>query len=483
MTLFDNRIGKNFVGIVKATLSNFFVFGINIITAFAMPLLIDSTQQYGYWQLFSMYCSYLGFFMLGFNDGVHLNCIGLDYDGKDLYALRTYRNVVLLLGLFFTIVLLLIWCFFANSDKNIVYIFTIFNILPNSLNGYFLYINQNTLQLKKYTIATIIEKIFFVAMFPVLIIFGLYENYVSYLFCATLAKYFVVLYNAFNSKEIMFGKSLSFRILKNKILKNFTDGFMLMLTLIINSTIIVASKIFVEQHYGISDFGKYSFALNTLSFATIGVVAISQILYPMLKKEKKEKYITTIKTFDGSISIFSYLLLISYYIIYLIIYFIYKNYIECLNYLFILYPIFIYQCKSNILLMNTYKVKKFYKDMFYFNIIGVLMMIALVYLFHKINSSITYVALASIFSYACWYYISTFALCKKMRWKVSIKQLFDVPVITFFILLNYLTNFKGQLLDGFILSFSIFSLFILVFFYCFRKKVIELIKKLVVFIG
>ena len=133
--------------------------------------------------------------------------------------------------------------------------------------------------------------------------------------------------------------------------------------------------------------------------------------------------------------------------------------------------------------MNTYKVKKFYKDMFYFNIIGVLMMIALVYLFHKINSSITYVALASIFSYACWYYISTFALCKKMRWKVSIKQLFDVPVITFFILLNYLTNFKGQLLDGFILSFSIFSLFILVFFYCFRKKVIELIKKLVVFIG
>ena len=40
-------------------------------------------EKYGYWQLYLFYTSYVGFFQLGWNDGIYLRYGGEDYNNLD----------------------------------------------------------------------------------------------------------------------------------------------------------------------------------------------------------------------------------------------------------------------------------------------------------------------------------------------------------------------------------------------------------------
>ena len=62
-----------------AVSANFVVLGISVLLNMFVPKILGVTE-YSYWQLYVFYTSYVGFFHLGWLDGIYLKIGGQDYD-------------------------------------------------------------------------------------------------------------------------------------------------------------------------------------------------------------------------------------------------------------------------------------------------------------------------------------------------------------------------------------------------------------------
>ena len=59
-----------FLNILYSIVANFFNLLVSLILSFVVPKLLG-VEQYGYWQLYTFYVSYTGFFHFGMADGVY----------------------------------------------------------------------------------------------------------------------------------------------------------------------------------------------------------------------------------------------------------------------------------------------------------------------------------------------------------------------------------------------------------------------------
>ena len=62
--------------------TNALSFLISALTTFVVPKLLGATN-YGYWQLYLFYVSYIGIFHFGWNDGIYLRYGGSNYNDLD----------------------------------------------------------------------------------------------------------------------------------------------------------------------------------------------------------------------------------------------------------------------------------------------------------------------------------------------------------------------------------------------------------------
>ena len=109
---------------IRKTIQNifyaFFAQGLSLFMSVLMLAIVPKVLgivEFSYWQLFLFYCSFVGFFHLGFNDGVYLQLGGKDYSeiNKELIG-----NQIRISFAIQTIIVLLIWMFlfFFINDGN-----------------------------------------------------------------------------------------------------------------------------------------------------------------------------------------------------------------------------------------------------------------------------------------------------------------------------------------------------------------------------
>ena len=67
-----NKRKKKFIGnLIYAFAAQGLSFALSVLMSIIVPKVL-SLNDFGYWQLFIFYTSYVGFFHFGFNDGVYL---------------------------------------------------------------------------------------------------------------------------------------------------------------------------------------------------------------------------------------------------------------------------------------------------------------------------------------------------------------------------------------------------------------------------
>lgn len=62
--------------------SNIIAIAISTLVTLVVPKLIG-VEEYGYWQLYLFYSSYIGFLQFGWNDGIYLRYGGFEYNKLD----------------------------------------------------------------------------------------------------------------------------------------------------------------------------------------------------------------------------------------------------------------------------------------------------------------------------------------------------------------------------------------------------------------
>lgn len=472
-------ISNKIKGLFRVSSANLFALSASLITSFVLPLAI-SVEQYGYWQLYSLYLAYVGFFVVGFNDGIHLNFSSCEYNS---YFQRKFKSFFIYLTIFTVVEILLMLLILSNfmvhgTMSYYLSIIVTFNIFPTALDGLFLYMNQGTLRFKQYSMLSIIDKAIFLVL--MLIMLSLQVNKaIYYILVYTAVRYISLLYVYMSSKEVFKSTVLPFTEIWPDIKNNYRKGAPLMIASIIGgSSLIVCGRLFVKYKFGIIAFSSYSFALNTIVIATQFITAVATVFYPILKRCSIEALPQLYSSFDKITTLVSSLLLFSYFPAAFLVSKLYVKYSDVLSYLFIVYPIFIYQCKSNVLIVNSYKVNNNPGKLLIVNLIGIIINIVTILLAYMILPKIESVALATLISLVIWYYAIQLRIHRVNGWHFVSWKLYDIVLVSVFIIINLIMTiyFENVMMRLFV-SFIVFTFLIIVVYYFNRIKIYTAIKE------
>lgn len=326
-----------------------------IITAIVILILpkILGVKEYGYWQLYLFYTSYVGFLHFGWNDGIYLRYGGKEY--KDLNFRLFFSQFIMLFALQVVILFILFFIsnyFIANNNRVFIVKTTAICMLLTNLRYMFLYILQATNRIKEYAQITILDRFLYISVILLFLVIGI-KDYEILIFSDLFGKLISLLLGMYFCKEIIFNKISKFYFSFKETKENIFVGIKLMFANVASILNIGVVRFSIERTWGVEVFGKVSLTLSISNFLMIFVNAIGLVLFPVLRRIGRDKMpniysslrdFLLVILFGGLILYFPFKELLTLWL---------PQYADSLLYMSILFPMVVYEGKMS-LLINTY---------------------------------------------------------------------------------------------------------------------------------
>ncbi|WP_179234175.1 lipopolysaccharide biosynthesis protein [Heyndrickxia coagulans] len=383
----NQKILQFFKNFSYTFLSNIISLFVSTTVILIIPKIIGVTE-YGYWQLYLFYSSYVGFLHLGWNDGVYLRYGGEKYESlnKKLFFSQFWilASFQFLIGL----IIFFISNSFSISEKIfIIQMVSVCMVIVN-IRCYLVYILQCTNRIKEYATITLMERILYILLILILIVCGI-NNYKIMIVADLIGKFLSLLYSIYCCKDIVIKKVENFSLDIHETFTNINVGSKLMFSNIANMLVIGIVRFGIEHEWDVKTFGKISLTLSISNMLMIFVSAVGIIMFPILRRTGNSRLAFIYKTVRLPFSSLLLLLLILYYPINTILRFWLPTYSDSLKFMIILFPICVYEGKMS-LLINTYlKTLRKEKSILFINLLTVLLSIILTTVFAVLFKSLT----------------------------------------------------------------------------------------------
>lgn len=416
---------------------------LSILTSLILPKFLG-LSEYGYFQLFLFYSAYVGFAMLGLNDGIYLRT-----GGKKASELnKDILGGELLLALFIQLIMIIILVFTIfftiqnEAERTFVLLAVLVYSIFQNFSGYLGYIFQAINETKIYSKSILIEKVFFSIFLIAILLFRMKKVYL-YIIIYIVSKIIACLYCGFKGKNLISFSNINIKKVIQEYKINVSVGVNLMIANIASMLILGIARQFIDMKWGIQSFGKFSFLLSIINFFLLFISQASMVLFPQLRISSSESRTKIYLSIRKSILILSPFILLAYIPIVNLIAIWLPNYADSLHYLIYLLPLCIFETKTS-LLSNTYlKVFRLEKKLLIINI----MSFALSFIFSIIGcflfDSMEFIIIGVVISLAFRSVISELILAKKIKYKTYFYIGYDLIVILLFITASLL--FEGWL--------------------------------------
>lgn len=348
-----NNKALDFIKNFSYTLSsNLLSLVISTLVVLIIPKLIG-VEEYGYWQLYMFYTSYIGFLHFGWNDGIYLRYGGKEYDSLDKKMFFSQYYMLFLTQLLIG-VLISIYALLFVQGENRVFIILMTSIALVIVNSRYmlLFILQATNRIRIYAKITMLDRILYVSLIILLLAFGI-RNFKLMIIADLLGKGVSLLVAMYACKDIVFRSISQFTFTIKEAYLNLSVGIKLMLSNIAGKFIVGFVKLGIERSWDIATFGKVSLTLSISNLVMLFINAVGVIMYPILRRTNESKLPHIYMTMRDVLMIILLGFLIIYYPLKSILSAWLPEYAESLNYMAILFPIVIYEGKMS-LLINTY---------------------------------------------------------------------------------------------------------------------------------
>lgn len=414
--------------------------GLSLLVSVCMILIVPKIlelKDYGYWQLFLFYFSYVGFLHFGWEDGIYLRYAGLRYIDLDHSKIFGQGIAIFSMQIFFSVLLFIFTVFFKNETDICVifYSLSIAIVLANS-NNFFNLILQMTSRIREYAYLLVLEP----AVFLFIVLIELLVGGLSY-FDVIIAK-ICALFSAFLLGNILLKDLWQKKLptLKRILIEAFDNlrvGSKLMLANIANMLIIGIARWGISEGWDVVVFGKVSLILSISNFSLVFINAVSVVLLPALKRvtddRRKELYVAGSKLL--SVLVLSILLLylpirecLSIWL---------TKYVDSLKYLAVLFPVCLYEGRMSLLNNVFLKVMRCEKIIMRVNlfalVISFLVTIITVMVIH--NLTICIFSIVCIFAFRC--YLTDVYIMFKIK-QVNIKYILgEMGMVLLFIFASW----------------------------------------------
>lgn len=348
-----NKKTITFITNISYTLiSNFISLFISTLIIFIVPKLID-TKDYGYWQLYLFYSSYVGFLHFGWASGIYLKYGGKEYSELDKGLLFSQFHLFSFLQIIIASFLLFFSSLFIVEENRLFIIhMTAICLVITNIRTFIISILQATNKIKEYAKITIIGRIVYVVMLSLFLLFG-FRSYKLMVVTDLIGRFISLIYALYCCNDIVFRKVKSFCLCISESFNNICIGIKLMFSNIASMLIIGLIRFGIERSWSVSTFGEVSLTLSISNLLMIFINALGIIMYPILKRTNK-KDLSNIYIIMRDLLMFLLLgILIIYYPLKLGLEIWLPKYKDSLVYMSMLLPVCVFEGKMS-LLINTF---------------------------------------------------------------------------------------------------------------------------------
>lgn len=390
----------NFIKNFSYTLSsNLISLMISTLVTLIIPKIIG-VESYGYWQLYLLYVSYVGFFHLGWNDGIYLRYGGEDYEELDKSKFFSQFISLLSVQILFALILSSFSWFIIETDRVFILYMVSLNIVLMNVRYFFLFILQATNRISEYAKVTILDRVLFIALVLIMIVLGT-KDYKPMVIADVTGKSISLIYAGWLCKDIVLHKLSDFYLDLKETIANISAGMKLLFANLASSLIIGVVRFGIERAWDVETFGKVSLILSISHFMMIFINGVGIVLYPILRRTNPDKLRSIYGYMRDVLMVIALGLLIFYYPFRIILSAWLPNYSDGLAYMALLFPLVVYEGKIS-LLINTYlKTLREEKVMMHINVISLVFSATLTLfstvIFHNLTFAVLSILIAQIF--------------------------------------------------------------------------------------
>lgn len=349
-------MNSKILGIVK-NLSYTFVANIvgtllSVVLVALVPKRLGAAE-YGYWQLYVFYTTYVGFFHFGWVDGILLRYGGREYEELDK---PLFHSQFWMLGAMELVITLLfsggILVFYAHADKTFVLLMTALCCLLVIPRTFLQYVLQSTNRIQEYAKNQMAEKVIYAAAVVILLLAGT-RSYESLLLADIGAKLVTLCTLCWRCRDIVFHKAAGLRESLAEAWTNITVGVKLLFANIAGLLIIGIVRFCIEQTWSVEVFGQVSLTMSVCNLMMLFINAVSVVMFPVLKRTPQERWAGAYTRLRSVLVVPILGLLVLYYPAKVVLSMWLPQYAESLTYMALLFPMCLFEGKMS-MLINTY---------------------------------------------------------------------------------------------------------------------------------
>lgn len=392
---------------------------ISMILVLIVPKILG-VREYSYWQLYLFYASYVGFFHLGWADGVYLRFGGKNYEDLDKSYFHKQFWLLSFMEIFLAIFICIVTIFFVpNGNKKIVFIAVGLCCVLQLPRTFLQYVLQATNRIVNYAKNYFLEKIVYAAL--VIIFLGIGIDKFQILIGADLfARGVTLLLLSIECRDIVRGKLTNLIEGISEAWQNICVGIKLMFANIASQLLLGVVRWAIQNHWSVEVFGKVSLSITASNLLMTFIGAVSIVIYPMLKNIAEECYGEVYVKMRDMLMILVLGLLVVYYPAKVILSWWLPQYAESLTYMALLFPMCVFESKMTMLITTYLKAMRQEREIMLINWSAVILSLCttgiIVYLFDNLTMAIS--SLPILMGIRCC--IGEVLLIKKLRiaiWK------------------------------------------------------------------
>ena len=354
-----------------SVVANLFSFLVSVTVVLLVPKAIG-VVEYGYFQLFLFFISYVGFFHFGWCDGVILRYAGAEWDKLD----RTKFSGQIYLFLFFEVS---IWGFFSlaafltfgNDERLFVLLCTALGAIMVLLSTLLRFILQATNRIKVYAFLLLLERVVYLTSVVIVLVTGT-KDFRFFVVAYLLAQVTTLAMAVWYCRSLIFTEAEAFSVALKEATTSLRIGSKLLLANISSMLIVGVVRFGIERVWGIATFGKISLLLSIISILFLFVNAASIALLPALRREDDAHF--KAMYFPSRMAL-ACVLLIAFVFSYpasQIVALWLPAYADVLVYLPLILPLCLFESAVSLLTGTYLKVVRREKDLFIGNFLGLL---------------------------------------------------------------------------------------------------------------
>lgn len=419
---------------------NLLSFLVSVIMVLFVPKFLP-ILDYSMWQLFLFYFSYVGFFHLGWEDGIYLRYAGKKYKELDRKLFAGQLYAILLLQIMIAVGMWLFASYGVDDPvKSYVLKCTAVLIPFVNFNNACNQIMQFTNRIREYAQLLVTGRLLLLIFVSFFLFLG-WQTYAFMYYAQTFSVVGLFIFGAYLCRQLL---HIDFYSLSSVIHEAWIDikvGSQLMFANIASMLIIGIVRYGISIGWDVTTFGKISLTLNISNFLMVFIGSVSIVLFPLLKQVRQERLPSLYKEIRTLLSVSLLAMLIVYYPLKSLLSWWLPQYVDSLIYMVVLFPICLFESKMQ-LLINTY-LKSMRQEtlMLKINVAAVMLsgVVTAVSVLYFHNLFIAVFSIVFLYAFRCW--LAEFWVGQLLNLSLRRDMMEELVMVAIFI-------FSGLVLDS-----------------------------------